>query len=410
MLRLEYRTPEELADNPANWRKHPAAQTEALAGAIREVGWAGACLFNERTGRLIDGHARKHLPAELLVDGKLPVLIGDWSEAEEAKILVTLDPLAALAQADAAKLDALLREIQTGDEALAAMLQDLGKEAGCEWAKPPAVSEDDVPEPPAEPVTRPGDLWILGEHRLLCGDSTKPEDVARLMNGVRAEMMFTDPPYGVDYEGGHFHSGDVNIKRTREKLAADSTPDIYGRFLPVVLPFVDGPCYVWFAGSRALPVYQALHDCGCAVSALLIWHKMNATYAAMNAQYKQRHEPCIYFKPKGSTLRWVGPSDACTLWEFNRDARNDMHPTQKPVALPANAMRNHKAETVADFFAGSGTTIIAAEQLGRRCVACELEPKYVDVCLERFIKLTGKSPRLEGGTLYTELRDGVVGR
>jgi DNA modification methylase len=258
--------------------------------------------------------------------------------------------------------------------------------------------EDEVPFEDIEPQldkadelqkkwkTKEGQVWLIQgqqEHRLLCGDATKKEDVERLLGGKSVEMMFTDPPYGVNYEGGHFHSGDVNIVRKTDAIAGDSTADIYGEFLPVVMPYVDGPCYLWFAGSKALPVYQAVEDVGGVVSALLIWHKTNAKYAAMNAQYKQRHEPCLYFKPKGSTLRWVGPSDACTLWEFKRDAQNDKHPTQKPLDLPANALRNHKADTVLDAFLGSGTTMLAAEQLNRRCFGLEISPKYCAVILQR---------------------------
>ena len=115
------------------------------------------------------------------------------------------------------------------------------------------------------------------------------------------------------------------------------------------------------------------------MSALLIWQKTNATYAAMNAQYKQRHEPCLYFKPPKSTLRWIGPSDACTLWEFKRDGVNEFHPTQKPVALAANALKNHEAKTVLDCFCGSGSTLIAAEQLGRKCYGMEISPAYARV-------------------------------
>ena len=204
------------------------------------------------------------------------------------------------------------------------------------------------------------------------------------MGGETADMMFTDPPYGVNYEGGHFHSGDVNIKREREKLQADDSTAIYAEFLPVAMQFVDGPCYMWFAGSRGLDVYQAVVSSGCKIHALIIWHKINATYAAMNAQYKQRHEPCLYFKPKGSTLRWCGQTDECTLWEIAKDGRNDLHPTQKPIALALRAIANHEAKTVFDAFAGSGSTLIAAENLGRRCYGIEISPAYTAVVLERY--------------------------
>ena len=219
------------------------------------------------------------------------------------------------------------------------------------------------------------------------------------MDGAKADMMFTDPPYGVNYEGGHFHSGDVNIKRKREKLSADGTTQVYNDFLPVALSVVDGPCYMWFADSKARDVYNAVHDNGCEVHALIVWHKTNATYAAMNAQYKQRHEPCLYFKPKGSTLRWCGATTEATIWSQDRDGINEFHPTQKPVALAGKAMKNHEANTVIDMFCGSGSTLIAAEQLNRKCYGMEISPAYCDVIVKRWENLTGKTAVLDGGVM-----------
>ena len=383
----------ELAPNPKNWRTHPKGQKDALRGIQAEIGFAGAVLARETPEglMLIDGHLR----TETCPDSEIPCLILDVSEDEGNKILATFDPLSAMAETDAGILDGLLRNVQTESQSVADMLAELAKDAGLYLDADKDIVEDEVPEPPIDPITKPGDLWILGDHRLLCGDSTKFDDINRVTKGAKAEMMFTDPPYGVNYEGGHFHSGNVNIKRKREKLAEDDSTDIYFKFLPVALQFVDGPCYMWFADSKALPVYQAVEDCGCVVSALLIWHKINATYAAMNAQYKQRHEPCLYFKPKGSTLRWIGPSNASTLWEFKRDGQNEFHPTQKPVALAANALKNHKSETVLDCFCGSGSTLIAAEQLGRKCYGMEISPQYCDVIVKRWETLTGKKAALE---------------
>lgn len=253
------------------------------------------------------------------------------------------------------------------------------------------IVEDEVPEPPAKPKSKPGDLYQLGNHRLLCGDSTKLEDVERLMNGQKADMVFTDPPYGVNYEGGVQFDGKGGAKtNNREKLKNDDTTAIYTNFLPVALAFVDGPCYMWFADSKVRDVYNAVFDNDCEVHALIIWHKTNATYAAMNAQYKQRHEPCLYFKPKGSTLRWCGSSAEATVWNQDRDGINDMHPTQKPVALAAKAIGNHEAESVLDCFGGSGSTLIACEQLKRKCYMMELDPRYIDVIVNRWEKLTGK--------------------
>jgi len=242
--------------------------------------------------------------------------------------------------------------------------------------------------------TSTGQLWKLGDHRLLIGDCTVRENVERLMGGERADMMFTDPPYGVDYTGGHFHSGNVNIKRERERLESDKTTAIYWDFLPIANEFVDGACYMWFAGTKGREVFDAVEDCGFEIHAMIIWHKINATYAAMNAQYKQRHEPCLYFKSKKSTLHWVGKSNECTVWEEKRDASNEFHPTQKPIVLAERAIGNHDAKKIIDFFAGSGSTIIAAQNLSRRCYAMEISPNYGAVILERFYTATGITPEL----------------
>lgn len=255
------------------------------------------------------------------------------------------------------------------------------------------ISDEDVEAAKAavqtESRVKRGELWNLGEHRLLCGDATSIVDLEKLMAGVKAEMMFTDPPYGINYEGGHFHSGDVNVTRKREKLAGDMDAAIYTQFMPLVPKVVDGPCYTWFAFAKCRQAVEAVEAVG-ELHALIIWHKTNATYAAMNAQYKQRHEPCMYWKPKGSTLRWAGPTDEHTVWEMKRDARNDLHPTQKPVALAERAIGNHDVTSVLDLFAGSGSTLIAAENQNKKCYAMEISEQYCTVIIDRWEKLTGK--------------------
>ncbi len=241
---------------------------------------------------------------------------------------------------------------------------------------------DDTPED-VETRTKTGDIWELGDHVLMCGDCTSEKDVDTLLGSTQCEMMFTDPPYGVDYKGGHFNPN-------RKSIENDTTTEIYNDFLRNTSPYIIGPCYMWFAGSKGLDVYKSVHANNFEIHALIVWHKINATYAAMNAQYKQRHEPCLYFKPKGSTLRWCGASTESTLWEIKRDSQNTLHPTQKPVALAEKAIGNHNAKTVADFFCGSGSTIIAAERLGRKCYAMEIEPHYCDVAIQRWENYTGR--------------------
>ena len=251
---------------------------------------------------------------------------------------------------------------------------------------------DAVPEIPEEPITKEGDLYILGNHRLLCGDSTNIQHVERLMDGKKAEMVFTDPPYGVNYQGGHFHSGNVNIVRKREKLENDNSDEIYEDVIPVLAAYCDGPCYTFFAGTKPLGLYKAVSKVGD-IHALLIWHKTNATYAAMNAQYKQRHEPFLYWKPKNKTLKWCGDTTERTIWEMKKDGKNNYHPTQKPVELIERAIRNHTAKSVLDLFGGSGSTLIAAESTNRNAYLMELSPNYCDVIVKRWEDFTGNKAK-----------------
>ena len=376
---------------------------DAIKKSLAVNGWYGSVVANLSTKHILAGNHRV-MAAKALGWETVPVQWVDVTPEEELRILVVDNRTTRIGQDDTTKITDILAELAntpigldgTGYSAgdLDALIDSL---TGTGEPEELLTDPDEVPEV-VETRCQPGDLWILGSHRLFCGDSTKVDDVERLMNGAKADMMFTDPPYGVNYEGGHFHSGDVNIKRKREKLNDDDSTVIYSDFLPVALVYVDGPCYMWFADSKARDVYNAVHDNGCEVHALIIWHKTNATYAAMNAQYKQRHEPCLYFKPKGSTLRWCGETTEATVWNQDRDGINEFHPTQKPVALALKAIGNHDAKTVLEMFTGSGSTLLAAEQLGRKCYGMEISPKYCDVIIQRWENATGKKAVLDGTT------------
>jgi len=345
-LNTERRKIAELKNDPANARKHSPRNLKAIRDSLDVFGQQKPIVIDSR-GVVIAGNGTLEAARELGWD-EIDVVITDLDPAHAQAFGIADNRTAELAEWDT---DVLAQLLEGMDSDLADILSidDLelpdsidGGEQGEGLTDP-----DEVPEPPEEPITQTGDLWLLGEHRLLCGDSTSAEDVGRLMDGERAEMCFTDPPYGVNYEGGHLN------KRKREKIIADESASIYTKFLPIVMPVIDGPCYIWFAGSKAREVYNSVYKSGCEVHALIIWHKTNATYAAMNAQYKQRHEPCLYFKPKGSTLRWRGKTTEATVWNQDRDGINDLHPTQKPVALALKAIGNHDAKNVLDCFSGS---------------------------------------------------------
>lgn len=279
----------------------------------------------------------------------------------------------------------LLHDTGWSDDAVKELLDKIESEF------PKVVDEDEVPEPPVEAKTKLGDLYHLGRHRLLCGDSTDEATVARLMDGAKADMVFTDPPYGVAYTGGlQFKDGNVE-KNNREMIKNDDI-DIYEDVFKILSKFSNGPCYVWFAGTKASSLYVAAEEYGD-IHALIIWVK-NGGYGALNANYKQKHEPCIYWKPKGKTLNFIGSTTETTIWEINKDGRNDFHPTQKPIALPSKAIQNHNGKTVLDLFGGSGSTLIAAEQTNRTCYMMELDPKYCDVIIERWENFTGEKAKL----------------
>jgi DNA modification methylase len=378
-----------------NSRTHSDEQVAQIAASIKEFGWTNPILIDGEKG-IIAGHGRLKAAMRLGLEEIPAIELSHLTEIQKKALIIADNKLALNAGWDTELLSLELEELEL--EGLDLSLTGFGEEE-ISALKPEVVNEgltdeDAVPEPPPEPITKLGDIWILGKHRLMCGDSTNVDAVDKLMQGQKADMVFTDPPYGVNYEGGHFHSGNVNITRKREKLVNDNSDQIYADVIPVIASFCDGPCYTWFADTKPLKLYQSVEALG-EIHALIIWHKTNATYAAMNAQYKQRHEPCLYWKPKGSTLRWCGASTENTLWELKKDGKNSFHPTQKPVELSEKAISNHDAKVVLDLFGGSGSTMIGCEKTGRSCRMMELDPKYCDVIVKRWEEFTGQKARLE---------------
>jgi DNA modification methylase len=383
----------EILPNPKNWRTHPQAQQDALRGILAEVGIADALLVRDTPNgtQLIDGHLR----ADTAPDAIWPCLVLDVDDAEADKLLATFDPLAGMAEPDPAKLDALLRDIDTGSEALQKMLAELADEAGL--YKPAEIIEDEVPEPPVDPVTKPGDLWLLGEHRLLCGDSTKAEDVGRVLGGRKPFIMVTDPPYGVEYDADWRNhalrsDGSPIAGRAIGKVQNDDKVD----WTEAYKLFPGHVAYVWHAGRHASDVVLNLAAALFEMRCQLIWAKSN--FAIGRGHYHWGHEPCWYAVRKGGSAKWCGDRTQSTIWNIAKPSKSETgHSTQKPVECMARPIRNHgdKDDDVYDPFLGSGTTIVAAEQLGRRCYALEIEPRYCDVAVQRWEKLTGKKAELE---------------
>ena len=374
--------PADLVGNPRNWRTHPKAQRDALAGVLDQVGWVQDVIVNRRTGYLVDGHARVAVAAQR-GEASVPVVYVDLSEDEELLILATLDPLAAMAEADTDALADLLAAVTSEDAALTSMLAELAKAEGLDTTVDGLTDPDDVPDERETSVQR-GEVYRLGAHRLMCGDSTDAGDVARLMGGAQADCVFTDPPYGVGYDGG---------AKKRDKLDGDHVgTTIYADALPNlrVAAADHAALYLWYADAHAAAAAAAAAAAGYDITAQIIWLKNNAQFVT-SAHYKGKHEPCFYAHRRGKTARWVGPNNEVTVWEVNRAAKNDYHPTQKPVELCERALGNstNAGDIVLDLFSGSGSTIIAAERQSRTCYAMEISEKYVQVCIDRWEAFTG---------------------
>jgi site-specific DNA-methyltransferase (adenine-specific) len=231
-----------------------------------------------------------------------------------------------------------------------------------------------------------GDLFEIGEHRLLCGSSTNADDVTKLMNGNKANMVFTDPPYGVSYVGGVIHGNKINTTHKREMLKNDEV-DVYSDFISLLPLIIDnGALYIFYAVKNSYEIFKPLKENNIDIMSVLTWIKINTGYADMNSHYKNRYEPFVYCKI-GQKTNFIGSTTENTTWEIEKDRDNKLHPTQKPISVPLRAIGNHNAEIVADLFSGSGSTMVASHQLKRKCYGMELDPKYCQVIVDRMIKL-----------------------
>lgn len=254
------------------------------------------------------------------------------------------------------------------------------------------VNEDDYEEPEQLPSkVQLGDVWQLGKHRLMCGDSTKIEDVEKLMNGQKADMVFTDPPYGVEYTGGQFYSGKP-VKDRREQIANDDIL-IYKDSLLNASMFVDsGAFYVFYTSSFTEDVLRQLTEAGLERRAIIIWNKTNTGYGDLNSNYKNNYEPIFYGVKKGKPANWCGDTKQTTIWSIDKPKRNKLHSTMKPIELCAKGIQNSSKKNgiILDVFGGSGSTLIACEQTNRICYMMELDTHYSSVIIDRWETLTGK--------------------
>lgn len=397
---------EKLVPYARNARTHSDEQISQLAASIKEWGWTTPVLVDEQ-GSIIAGHGRT-LAAQRLKMTEVPVMVAKgWSEAKKRAYVLADNKLAMnagwdneLLALELAELDGLGFDVElTGfsDEEIKALM-------------PVEVTEgltdpDDAPAVQENPVTVPGDVWVMGKHRLLCGDSTSVDDLAKLTQGSLVDMWLTDPPYNVAYEGG-----------TKEKLTIKNDSmgdDQFRQFLRDAYTAADtvmkpgAVFYIWHADLEGYNFRGAAKDAGWTVRQCLIWKKSSMVLGRQDYQWK--HEPCLYGWKDGAGHLWAADRKQTTILEFDKPARNGEHPTMKPVALFEYQLLNNTkgGDIVLDSFGGSGTTLIAAEKNGRTAMIMELDPRYCDVIVKRWQEFTGKqATHAETGQPFAEVKNG----
>ena len=411
-------SPDQLLANPLNWRVHPKEQVDALEGLLKQVGWVQRVIVNRRTGYVVDGHARVAL-ALRRGEPTLPVVYVDLSEDEERLVLAAIDPIGGMAGQDDDLLAQVLDGLQADDAGLQALLDSL--------RPPPAetvglTDPDEAPPVPVEPVTKPGDVWLLGRHRIVCGDSTAQSDVDKALAGVKPHLMVTDPPYGVKYDPNWRKDAGVSSAGAATGVVLN---DDRADWREAWALFPGSVAYVWHGGLHAGTVAESLAACKFAIRAQIVWVKTRP--ALSRGHYHWQHEPALYgvrdgeedqwrFIPEhevagyavkdGATAHWQGGRKQSTVWFIEHIKSDTGHGTQKPVECMKRPIENNSSpgQAVYEPFSGSGTTIIAAEMTGRCCHALELSPAYVDVAVKRWQTFTGKQAALEGdGRTFDEI-------
>jgi DNA modification methylase len=385
---IVYRTTSVLIPYARNSRTHSPQQTQQIAASIKEFGFTNPVLIDEDNG-IIAGHGRVQAAQLLKMDEVPCIVLAGLSEAKKRAYVIADNKLAMNAGWDDEMLRLELQDLI--DSGFDVDLTGFSQEE-IDKLMPKQVEgltdEDAVPETPETPVTVPGDIWILGDHRLMCGDSTSIDAVEKLMDGQKADMWLTDPPYNVAYEGKTKDALKIQNDSMRNDDFRQFLRDCYVAADAVMKP--GAVFYIWHADSEGYNFRGAAKDAGWTVRQCLIWKK---SVLVMGRQdYHWKHEPCLYGWKEGAGHLWAADRKQTTVLEFDKPSRNGEHPTMKPVELFAYQMLNNTKgqDIVLDSFGGSGTTCIAAEKNGRRAFMMELDPKYCDVIIKRWQEFTGK--------------------
>lgn len=393
-----------------NPRTHTKEQVQQIVTSMMKFGWVNPILVDENY-EIIAGHGRLLAGQELGYE-KVPVLqLKHLTKDERLALLIADNKIADNAGWDDELLQQAMEELDKGNfdlETLGFSNKELEKiRETFESEKIMAETEDVVPDVESEQtVSKIGDLWQLGEHKLLCGDSCLPENYAKLMGNEKADMVFTDPPYNVAYDEGFRNNSEKS--NSPRLIKNDNLGDEFQGFLTKaltnILKYTNGSLYICMGGSELHTLYHAFEDAGGKFDAYIVWVKN--TFALSRSRYQHQHEWMLFGKNQGATAPWYGGRNQTDVWNFDKPTSNDLHPTMKPVALIERAINNSSRtmDIVLDGFGGSGSTLIAAEKTNRRCRMIELDEHYVDTIIKRWEQFTGqKAIHVETGKTYEEL-------
>ncbi|WP_419835416.1 site-specific DNA-methyltransferase [Endozoicomonas atrinae] len=409
---IEHRSVASLIPYANNARTHSDEQVTQIARSIEEFGFVNPVLVGS-DDVIVAGHGRLMAARQLGMETVPVIVLGHLTETQRRALVIADNQITAnsgwdedLLKQELAELDALDFDLDLmgfSDEELEGLLL-LDEPEG-------QTDDDEIPEPEEHPVSQAGDLWVLGDHRVLCGSATEQTDVETLMAGQLADMVFTDPPYNVDYA-----NPEKNGKAKKDRrIKNDNLGTEFYTFLLAAMSNLLGVCkgaiYICMSSSELDTLQKSFREAGGKWSTFIIWAKN--TFTLGRSDYQRQYEPILYGWKEGSEHFWCGARDQGDVWYFNKPARNDLHPTMKPVELVERAIRNSSKtrDIILDLFGGSGSTLIACEKSHRSARLMELDPKYVDVIVRRWEEFSGKEAYLESNQLtFEQNRDDRHGR
>ena len=377
-----------------NARTHSDEQVAQIAASIKEWGWTTPVLVDE-SGEIIAGHGRVMAARKLNIDEIPTMTATGWSKAQQQAYVLADNQLPQNAGWDVDLLSVEMKDLDSEGFDLSLIGFDGDMLANMLVEETEGLTDEDaVPDVPDNPVTVEGDVWLLGNHRLMCGDSTSIGAVEALCGEHRADMWLTDPPYNVAYEGKTQNALKIQNDEMGDDQFRQFLRDSYSAADTVMKP--GAVFYIWHAHIHSRAIHGAAHDVGWQIRQCLIWKKSSMVMGRQD--YHWQHEACLYGWKEGAGHLWAADRKQTTILEFDRPSRNKEHPTMKPVALFEYQMLNNTKgqDIVLDTFGGSGTTMIAAEKNGRHSRLMELDPKYCDVIVQRWQGFTGRQAKLEG--------------